>query len=142
MQVGIGVAKLLVASQPRSTRPIVKGAHMPILAIQGELPDDLPKPEAVNWFTVSRMGTDVQVLCGYVDIKRLAERLTERSPEAKDEQVAISVPVDLTHRLVLGVNAFLNLKDKVDDIYSKMKKTGHIPKEHGAAGSPEIDVTG
>lgn len=100
-------------------------------SINAQLSDERPRAEAVNFFTVSRIGHDVQLLAGYMDLKLAADAVKEAEGQASldMEGVEFTIPVDLTHRLVMGPNAFLNLKQKIDQIYKAMVESGHLPEE-------------
>lgn len=102
---------------------------MPSLTLDAELPDEFPKPEAANWFSASRIGHEVELLVGYMDLKRIANILEEQQEHG--EGGAVSMPVEVTHRLALGPTGLVNLKQKIDEMYEAMRESGHIETDEG-----------
>jgi hypothetical protein len=73
------------------------------------LPDteDLPAPQAVNFFTFAwNSGVEVQLLAGYVDLLDLRAK-------AKDAEVRGEVCPQITHRLFMSMRGFAQLRAQV-----------------------------
>lgn len=106
---------------------------------------EFPPAEAVNHFRFSRVGTEVQMLAGYLDLTLLVaainrgQQIVGGSDESgKGEDLAIDLPVEVTHRLYLSNRAFAELKEKVDEIYDAMVKSGHIDDGADDGGAEHV----
>jgi hypothetical protein len=95
------------------------------IQVEPIMPDVLPRAEAANWTRVSRVGQEVQLTFGYMDVGLIADAVGKR----RDSKESLRLPVDVTHRLVLSAEQFKNFKTKIDEIYAAMEKSGHIPKD-------------
>lgn len=101
---------------------------------QLEYPETLPPPEAVNHFRISRVGNEVQLLVGYVDIGRLAKFL-EEAKEQKSESPTFTLQPEISHRFSIGLGPFQELWQKVNHIYTAMEAAGHYASAEEEADS-------
>jgi hypothetical protein len=85
--------------------------------------EDLPPPEAVNFFNLSRVGTDVQLMAGYLDLHKAAVALQEAQARGGEPK---QLKAEATHRLVMGAQAFAMLKAQVDIIAAAMQQDGSM----------------
>ena len=88
-----------------------------------ELPTQLPEPEAANYFGFTRVGREVQLLVGYIDILDMHNRVREEDP--LDEPL----PVLVTHRFYIGADALKRLRNGAEQMYEAMVRSGHIDEE-------------
>jgi hypothetical protein len=95
------------------------------LQLEIKLPpvESLPSPEAANYFRFDRVGQDVQMTVGYVDLLSTVQEIGR----ARAGEKVRPLPVAVTHRLVLGLNAFLHLKQQLDEIHASFVKDEVVP---------------
>lgn len=91
-------------------------------------PETLPPPEPSNFVSFSRVGAEVEMLVGYVDVKTVVDALQEGG---EDSEEARTVPLHLTHRFFLGPDTFRMIREKVNHIYDKMVESGHLVEKDG-----------
>lgn len=94
------------------------------LIVEARFPEHLPLPVAANHFRITRLGGDVQLTLGYIDLSSLTDALD--TAKESDATVSVELPVDVGHRVTMGPRAFQDLKDKVNYIFDEMVKSGHI----------------
>lgn len=94
--------------------------------IRIKIPDvtTFPPAEGVNFVAIDRVGADVQMLFGYVDLHTMVRALSGN----RDKPPTLSPTI--TRRLAMGANTFANLKAQVDDVYAGMLKSGDVPDIH------------
>ncbi len=97
------------------------------LMIAALYPEELPPPESVNHFRISRVGPEVQILLGYIDLGAIATAIGEvKALEGSGEGAPVEFKVEVSHRLTMGSRAFTELHVKVDHIYREMVKSGDL----------------
>lgn len=79
-------------------------------------------PRAANVFRISRVGRDVQVLVGYVNLAAFAE-----AKEAGETEIEVT-PTG-SEAVVMSAEPFHRLYQQVVEIHEAMIKSGDIPKE-------------
>lgn len=101
-------------------------AETQLLAIDPGLDDlELPSPQVVNYVTLVRLGTLVQLTVGFVDIRAIVRRIAaHRRGEAAE--AARSVPTEISSRIVMDPQTFHELKRRVDIIHAAMEQSGHL----------------
>jgi len=80
-------------------------------------PIELPDPEAANFFSFSYFGSDFQLEVGYLD----PYLVHVRQAEAREREEDPALPLLVTHRFLLSVNAVHLLKAQVDEILQKLE---------------------
>ena len=71
--------------------------HRREIAVSVSIPDDnLPRPEPVNFFAISRVGAEIQVVTPYVDVNQAA---TLQQRWAKGEDTPLILEALPLHRL-------------------------------------------
>lgn len=86
---------------------------------------DVFQPIGVSFVGLARVGADVQMDLGQVNIKRVTERIEQmraagKMPAELQVEMAVAVSAYLTP------SAFIHLYREVNRFYSEMKKSGHI----------------
>lgn len=81
------------------------------------------RPEAVNFFAISRVGGDVQIVTAYVDVNHAA---TVRLKAEKGEEVSHTLKALPMHRIAVSAGTFVQLKRRVDEIYEALLKEKRI----------------
>jgi hypothetical protein len=98
--------------------------HRPALAVTVLIPDErLPRPEAVNFFAISRVGAEIQVVSAYVDANQAA---TLQQRWAKGEETPLVLEALPLHRIVVSVSTFEQLRKRVDEIHEALTKDGRL----------------
>lgn len=93
---------------------------------------NLPAPEGANWFNLTRLNADVQLMVGYVD--PLAAHRVGLAILAGEKNVRLAP--DVTHRFMLSVGGFLYLREQVEEIFRKMKEKGLLETADSAPAEP------
>ncbi len=101
-----------MTAKPRAGLPASAPAAGPV-AIR--LPDkrEFPPPQAVNFFTFSWNGPEVQLLAGYLDLQ-----------PPQTEVPPTEVVPEITHRLVMSVRGLAILKHQLDEAASLLAAAG------------------
>jgi hypothetical protein len=88
------------------------------LSVLLSFPDEgLPTPVAANVFRISRVDTDAELLIGFIDLGTIADAADSSTGPKK-------LNVEVLQRLILGRRAFVDLREKIEEIYKGMKETG------------------
>jgi hypothetical protein len=77
-------------------------------------PEELPKPEAANFFYFTFVGPDVQLLVGYIDFRVFHDA-------SKNKEVLTASP-QVYHRFLIPQTGFDQFKLQVDEIADKYEK--------------------
>ena len=85
---------------------------------------DRPRPEGVNYFTFTQVGTDVQMLAGYVDLDAMRGGILSEEDYAE-------VPIAITNRFSMSITSFFRLHDQADDLIAKMRDAERSCRELG-----------
>lgn len=101
--------------------------------------EDLPPARAANNFRVSRIGSEAQVIVGFIDVGAIVDGLQEvrEAAEAGEEGEDVHLHVQPVTRLTVGPQGLHELKTKIDEIYEAMLESGHIPPEVAGAEAAE-----
>lgn len=78
----------------------------------------LPVPFGANYFRMTHMGSEVQLLVGTVDLERLSQ--SSSAATSGDEQQIISA--DISHRFLLSALGFDQLHQVVNEIHAAINK--------------------
>ena len=81
--------------------------------------EDRPPPQGANYFHFTWLGTDIQMLAGYIDLDRLRESVSKDSEGTSNE-----VSLEVSNRFSMSVTSFFRLRDQVNDLVSKMASAG------------------
>lgn len=83
------------------------------------LPDEplRPMPEAANFFHLSRLEQDFQLLVGYLDLERVASLSGTGAREA-------DMQAELTHRFLIPWRALFQLRDRIEDMIAVLRAQG------------------
>lgn len=96
---------------------------MPIVKVElRDAGQPRPRPEGVNYFGLTKVGMEFEMLVGYVDIQRLTEGAGGFAGRDDDEVLDIVVGPELTHRFLLSPMGFENLRNVVHEIEQQMPK--------------------
>lgn len=87
--------------------------------------ENLPAPEAANWFTVAVANQDVQLLIGYIDPTQAAQF----GNAMRSGQKGASITPLVTHRIMLSLSGFSFLLTQVNDMARKMRAVGLLADE-------------
>ena len=104
-------------------------AEKKVLTIDPKLDElELPSPHVVNYVTLARLGTMVQITAGFMDIVAIAGKIGElkEKGEAGENVGPMHFPIQISSRIVMDAQTFQALKKRVDIIYASMEKTGHF----------------
>ena len=104
-------------------------AEKGFLSIDPQLDDlELPSPQIVNYVTLARVGTLVQITSGFMDIRAIAAKIGElkEKGEAAENVAPMPFPVAVSSRIIMDAQTFHELKKRVDIIHASMGKTGHL----------------
>ena len=86
---------------------------------------DLPAPEGMNYAHLVQVGTDVQMMVGYLDLDRLRDAIN-----GEDENPWVDLEV--SHRFSMSLRGFALIHSQANDLAEKMKAMGvqldHISK--------------
>lgn len=82
--------------------------------VERESGPDLPAPEGANYFQFAYAGGEVQFLVGAVDLTDIHQLRTGGKGGV--------VRARTTHRFLLSMQAFTNLRAQIDDIAGKIEK--------------------
>ena len=85
-------------------------------------------PQTVHWVGFSRVGSEVLMDVGFIEMPQLVEQLA-KAKEAAQEDVAaetLEMHVNVFQRFGLGLDTFVKLKTNVDIIFEAMVESGHI----------------
>lgn len=96
--------------------------------LKGSITDDLPDAYAINFVTFARVGREVEMLAGFIDMKRLADYLDSRKGELGEDEV-VERPVDFYGRFVMSAQTIASLKEKVDEMHEALQGEGALPDE-------------
>ena len=94
---------------PTSPQPITVQA-----TIRVPPPNELPRPEAANFFRFSWGGTDVQLLVGYLDMSPI---------ETKQGEVTEVTP-QISHRFFMSVQGFALLRAQLLEAAEALERAG------------------
>ncbi len=96
-------------------------ASLADISVSAQLPDpaDRPPAEGVNFFHFSFVGTDVQLLTGYVDAYAV-HKARERARSGENDGRP-SVQINVTHRFLMSPMGLARLKEGLDDIWEKLE---------------------
>lgn len=86
----------------------------------------LPAPQPVNAFRIGRVGQQVQMLVGYIDVTKVADAI-ERARTTDDKSPEISIVPEGAQRMYMTPDSFVELKDKVDFMHNALTKAGVLP---------------
>jgi hypothetical protein len=101
------------------------------LSIAAQYPTEgLPRPEAVNYTSIDRLGAEVQVSVGFVDIHEAVRLVGEAKQGVLKGEATMKASV--SHRLVFGIDAFMRLKAQVDQIVALLT-AGEADEKRGAS---------
>lgn len=92
------------------------GFHL-LVGIEDDTPR--PAPEAANWFQVSRLEQDFQMLVGYLDLQKIAS-LRESAPNTGE----VTMHPDVTHRFLISWRGFFILRAMIEDLVTKLRAQG------------------
>lgn len=74
-------------------------------------------PETANWFQLSHLGTDIQLLIGYVDSQKvLAAVETEKRRPGHKGSMNVRAEAEITHRMLLSPQGFVTLRATVEQL--------------------------
>ena len=79
--------------------------------------EPLPKPESANYFQLSAIGGEVQLLVGAIDLRAL-HAATQEVHKVEGEQ-DLELAADITHRFLLSSFAFNQLHKAINEIAEK-----------------------
>ena len=78
---------------------------------------DLPAPEGVNYMHFTQVGTDVQMLVGYLDLDRLRDAIHGTGELA-------GIDLEVSHRFSMSLRGFAVLYTQIKDLAEKMTAQG------------------
>lgn len=107
-------------------------SKVPELTVAVVLPEaGLPRPEAVNFFSISRVGGEVQIMTAYIDLNQAAVLRQRLEKGEEPPRTLTALPM---HRLAVPASAFAVLKHRVDEIYASLMNDGRIDSADKAEG--------
>lgn len=68
----------------------------------------------MNYTAIDRLGTDVQLSVGFIDMHEAVRLVGEAKQGAIKGEATINA--DISHRLIFGLDAFMRLKSQIDQI--------------------------
>lgn len=75
--------------------------------------EPMPPAEGANWFYLSRLNNEFQLLIGYVDMREVANAASG----TKNSEITLTPHV--AHRLYMGLDSFQVLRAQIEDIAQK-----------------------
>jgi hypothetical protein len=90
----------------------------PVPAVRFVHPPNLPPALAANYFYFGYLGTDVELLVGFLDIPRVLEQNEDARASGATE---ISFGPEIVARLVMSQQAFAVFKSQLEDIAKRMQ---------------------
>lgn len=91
----------------------------------------LPLAEAVNWFTMTRVETEFQILVGYLDLRATHELVEKAKATGKTKE---RLKAEVTHRFSMSLRTFLQMRRQVEQIFANMQQSGLVAREEGESG--------
>lgn len=85
-------------------------------------------PRVLHWVGFSRVGGDVVMDVGFVEMHELVEDIRRRKTEQAEpaEGTNIELHVKIFDRFGMSADTFLRLKQNVDEIYNALLESGDI----------------
>ena len=89
-------------------------------------------PVAIHHASFHRIGSEVVMDLGFHDMVALVSRIQELQESPSSETGLIEIDVTIFAQYAMGAETFARLRQNVEEIYTAMVKSGHIPE----AGTP------
>lgn len=84
------------------------------IQVQVDIPTNLPAPTAVNFFNFTVSGPEVQMLAGFLDLRKLIPGAAKNG----------RVQVEVSDRMFMSMQGFLTLRASVLDLERQLRKQG------------------
>jgi hypothetical protein len=82
-----------------------------------------PAPEAANWFQLSSLGADIQLLVGYVDVQKLALSVQLEKDKSTGGEIRVRVEAELLHRLSLTPQGLVTLQKSIEQVAQRSRRS-------------------
>lgn len=84
--------------------------------------------EAAHRFMWTRVGTEIELTVGYLDLAALKDVIDAAKLKATPDEV-VEIPFYVTHRFSLSPDAAVHLAEVANEIVSNLKEIGMVPKD-------------
>jgi len=96
--------------------------QVPIVA-DVRVPHDVPSTGAANWFHLARANDEIQLLVGYIDLRKAGEGAQAARIAGKTQ---VKLDVEISARFAMSMSGFLYLHRQVNELFSKMRDSGGV----------------